>query len=131
MVAPAEESADLARARAAYVEAQHVLAEACDALARVAHLSRVAADAGIDHIESGGLASQIPEVTGIRDLRREINAVFAAYDAARIETRSWTMALAAAEGTSLAAIAKGFGGSRQYASKLLAEHPHEIGSAPA
>lgn len=119
---------DLEAAREAYVEAQRILIEACEALVDVARRSRAAAEAGIVHIESGGAASTIPEVTGIAKLRADINVAFAEFDAARMETRSWTMALAAVEGTSLATIAREFGVSRQYASKLLAEHPHPIGT---
>lgn len=72
-----------------------------------------------DHLERGGRVSDIPATIHLRDLREDISDVLDHFNRARMTTRVMTARLASAEGTSLSELARQFGVSRQYMSKLL------------
>lgn len=76
---------------------------------------------GREHIDVGGTVSDIPATIHLRDLRDEIGSALDRFNQARMKTRVMTARLASAEGTSLSELARQFGVSRQYMSKLLSD----------
>lgn len=113
----------LERLRQEFVDAQVQLGAASDSLAEIAIRSRHAVEVGIGHISAGLPVSDLPTAAGLADLRASINQVFADFDAARMRTRAYAMILAAAEGMSQAEVARQWGVSRQYVSRVIADHP--------
>lgn len=112
--------ADMEAARREFVDAQALLERASMELRRVLHEVEDSTRVGRRHIESGAPALDLPNVAGLVDLRGRLAAALSAFDAARLVTRTANMRLAVWEGASASEIARRYGVSRQYASRLLA-----------
>ena len=115
-----EERADLEAARHEFIDAQADLERSAIELRRVLADVEESTKVGREHIRSGAPAVDLPDVAGLVDLRARLSAALSAFDAARLVTRTANMRLAVWEGSSASEIARRYGVSRQYASKLLA-----------
>ena len=116
-------SVDLAdgETRRRYADALADLEAACRELDEIARRSVDAVNAVRRHLESGGTVLEIPTTAGLAELRADINTTFDRFNAARHRTRVLTMAAEATEGASAAEVARRWGVTRQYVSKLLHE----------
>lgn len=79
----------------------------------------------LEHLDARGRVSDIPATIHLRDLRDEISSALDRFNQARMTTRVMTARLASAEGTSLSELARQFGVSRQYMSKILSDDRSE------
>lgn len=109
------------RARREFVDAQRQLEDASSQLREVLERVEATTRRGRAHIEAGLSAVDLPVVAEIGALRAELAERMAAFDHARMETRLANMRLAVWEGSSASEIARRYGVSRQYVSKLLKE----------
>jgi hypothetical protein len=71
------------------------------------------------HYERGGLAGDLTRVGDVPGVRGDVTAAIEQFERARREARVATARLAAAEGTSIGAVARMFGLSRQSLSRLM------------
>lgn len=121
-VEPALSVDEVAAARRHFREALDELADASADLAQLAVRVRETAEVGKAHLEGGGSVTDIPTVIHLDVVRADLEAALARFNAARMRTRRHTVTLATTEGASLSDLARRFGVSRQYMSKLLREH---------
>lgn len=113
--------ADVEAARREFVEAQARLEQSSVRLRGVLEAVEESTRLGTGHIESGAPALELPDVLGLIDLRARLADALSSFDAARLVTRTANMRLAVWEGASASEIARRYGVSRQYASRLLAQ----------
>jgi len=114
-------AAQVVAARQAYHDALDELEQASGELAEIGRRIEGTSQLSKAHIEAGGLVSDVPVTIHLRELRADLDAALTRFHDARMATRWQTIVLGAAEGTSLSELARQFGVSRQYVSKLLRE----------
>ena len=126
---PASEDAIAARNDyyAALVELEEAAAALRDAASRVVDAQQHAKA----HVLEGKPVSDLPASIHLRDLRADIERAVERFHEARIATRVKTAVMASTEGTSLSEVARQFGFSRQYLSKLLSEAGVTPSGSPA
>lgn len=116
---PRAGSVELDALRQAFIDGQAVLEAASRDLREVLVQVEESTRVGRSHLLAGGSAVDLPVVADIAGLRSVLAQRLAAFDHARLETRTVNMQMAVWEGFSASEIARRYGVSRQYASKLI------------